>query len=78
MAEILGLCCNKYEHTSLSEDILKDISEKDFVSSDKIGPKSFSKFLVRLCELNYKILMKQMHSLIKHIDSEVCIFYFNL
>ncbi|KAG9286748.1 hypothetical protein G9A89_012298 [Geosiphon pyriformis] len=70
MAEFLQVLEDKYNHTQLCEEILIEISNKDFKAQDITGPKSFSKFLLKLSELVPKLVVKQIGLLIKHLDSE--------
>ncbi|KAJ1981931.1 condensin complex non-SMC subunit Cnd1 [Dimargaris xerosporica] len=72
MAELLVTCYEQYEAAQLVDEVLRDISNKDFNSvHDKTGPKSFGRFLVRLSELSPKAIMKQMGLLIRFLDSEL-------
>ncbi|RIB15151.1 non-SMC mitotic condensation complex subunit 1 [Gigaspora rosea] len=70
MAEFLDVLANQYDHTRLTEEILIEISNKEFGSQDIIGPKSFSKFLVKLSELVPKVVAKQIGLLVKLLDNE--------
>ncbi|KAF0449771.1 Condensin complex subunit 1 [Gigaspora margarita] len=70
MAEFLDVLAKQYDHTRLTEEILIEISNKEFGSQDTIGPKSFSKFLVKLSELVPKVVAKQIGLLVKLLDNE--------
>ncbi|CAG8544327.1 22071_t:CDS:10 [Dentiscutata erythropus] len=70
MAEFLDVLAENYNHTRLTEEILIEISNKEFGSQDTIGPKSFSKFLVKLSELVPKVVAKQIGLLVKLLDNE--------
>ncbi|KAJ9073615.1 condensin complex non-SMC subunit Cnd1 [Entomophthora muscae] len=70
MAELLDLLASEYDYPNLAGEVIREISQKDFSATDKIGPKSFSSFLVRLCELSPKLINKHMGILVKHLDSE--------
>jgi condensin complex subunit 1 len=49
----------------------RDISEKEFNGQDTTGPKSFSKFLIKLSALVPKVVIKQIGLLKKHLESDV-------
>ncbi|KAG8948308.1 Condensin complex subunit, partial [Tulasnella sp. 419] len=70
IAEILTILSSEYDHTQLTEEILREISAKNFSGQDTKGPRSFSRFLIRLADLSPKIVMKQMSLLLRQIDSE--------
>ncbi|KAK9763414.1 condensin complex non-SMC subunit Cnd1 [Basidiobolus ranarum] len=70
MAELLYSLAEQFEHPQLAETILREVSNKDFHSNDKNGPKSFSRFLTKLSELSPKLLLKQMGLLVRQLDSE--------
>lgn len=48
-----------------------EISQKDFNAQDSKGPRSFSKFLLKITELSPRIVLKQISLLLTHLDSEV-------
>lgn len=48
-----------------------EIAARQFNTADSKGPRSFSKFLVRLAEISPRLLLKQIALLQKHLDSEV-------
>ncbi|GBC07485.1 hypothetical protein RclHR1_00750019 [Rhizophagus clarus] len=70
MAEFLHILIQQYNHTQLAENTLEEISEKEFDSQDTIGPKSFSKFLVKLSVLAPKVVIKQIGLLNNHLESD--------
>lgn len=71
MATLLQLAYEKYDGTQLVDEVLRDISSKQFSSvHDKSGPKNTAKFLVKLSQLAPRALLRQMGLLIKHLDSE--------
>lgn len=49
----------------------REIASKQFGGQDTKGPRSFSRFLVRLGELSPRIVLKQISLLLAHLDSEV-------
>lgn len=72
MAELLAILEKEFDYSQLGEEVLRDVAEKSFAHNDVKGPKSFSRFLVRLAELSPRMVMKQMSLLLSHLDSEVC------
>src|SRR6266540_691170 len=51
--------------------VSREISDKEFNSQDTTGPKSFSKFLIKLSILTPKVVIKQIVLLRKHLESDV-------
>ncbi|KAL5114391.1 condensin complex non-SMC subunit Cnd1 [Pleosporales sp. CAS-2024a] len=70
MADFLFTLADAYDYPQLTEDVLKDISSKEFPASDVKGPKSISTFLIRISELSPHLVMKQMALLASLLDSE--------
>lgn len=71
MAELLHIIAESYDYPQLTEDVLREVSDKEFDSMDKKGPTSVSAFLIKISELIPEVVMKQMISLAKLVDSEV-------
>ncbi|RKF63098.1 Condensin complex subunit 1 [Erysiphe neolycopersici] len=70
MAEFLHILAEQYDHSQLAEEILRELSNKEFNSNDSKGPKSVSSFIVKLSELAPRVVIKQMTLLAKQLDSE--------
>lgn len=71
MAELLNILEKEFDHVQLAEDVLRDISTKEFnLSQDAKGPRSISRFLVKLAELSPRLVQKQMSLLLRHLESE--------
>ncbi|TPX12560.1 uncharacterized protein E0L32_000737 [Thyridium curvatum] len=70
MAEFLHILSEQYDYEQLANDILAELSGKEFSSNDTKGPKSVSSFIVKLSELAPRLVIKQVASLIKQMDSE--------
>lgn len=70
MAELLHIIAKEYNYPQLTEEVLREVSDKEFSSTDKKGPTSVSAFLVRISELLPEVVMKQMTSLAKLVDNE--------
>lgn len=70
MAEFLNILADTYDYPQLADEILRELSNKEFNSNDTKGPKSVSQFIVKLSELAPRIVIKQMTMLAKQLDSE--------
>jgi condensin complex subunit 1 len=70
MAEFLFTLADAYDYPQLTEDVLKDISGKEFSATDLKGPKSISTFLTKISELTPHLVIKQMTLLANLLDSE--------
>ncbi|KAG9229123.1 armadillo-type protein [Amylocarpus encephaloides] len=70
MAEFLRILGQEFLHEQLSDEVLRELSNKEFNSNDTRGPKSVSSFIVKLSELAPKMVIKQMTLLAKQLDSE--------
>lgn len=71
MAEFLHILAEQYDYPQLTDEVLREISNKEFNSNDTKGPKSVSSFIVKLSELAPRLIIKQMTMLAKQLDSEV-------
>ncbi|RQM07629.1 hypothetical protein DH86_00002084 [Scytalidium sp. 3C] len=70
MAEFLHILAEQYDYPQLTDEVLREISNKEFNSNDTKGPKSVSSFIVKLSELAPRLIIKQMTMLAKQLDSE--------
>lgn len=70
MAELLHILSDQYDYPQLAEEILRELSTKEFNSNDLKGPKSVSTFVSKLSELAPRAVIKQMTSIAKFLDSE--------
>ncbi|KAL5332809.1 armadillo-type protein [Aspergillus crustosus] len=70
MAEFLHILAEQYDYPQLSDEILKELGNKEFNSNDTRGPKSVSTFIIKLSELAPRLIIKQMTLLAKQLDSE--------
>ena len=71
MAELLAILEKEFDYSQLAEEVLRDVAAKTFAHNDAKGPRSFSRFLVRLAELSPRVVQKQMPLLLAHLDGEV-------
>lgn len=77
MAELLTFMNDKYAVTQLADEILREISKKEFKDisnkevKDSSNPKTFSAFLVKLSELSPKCVLKSLGLLTYQLGSEV-------
>ena len=70
MAEFLHILSEQYDYPQLTDEILRELSNKEFNSNDTKGPKSVSSFIIKLSELAPRLVIKQMTLLAKQLDSE--------
>lgn len=70
MAEFLQILSEQYDYPQLVDEILKDLSNKEFNNNDLKGPKSVSAFIMSLSERAPRLVMKQMTLVIKLLESE--------
>ncbi|TLD18357.1 condensin complex component cnd1 [Venturia nashicola] len=70
MAEFLQILSEQYDYPQLADDVLRELSNKEFNSNDTKGPKSVSTFVAKLSELAPRIVIKQMTSVAKFMDSD--------
>lgn len=75
MAEFLHILSETYDYPQLTDEVLREISNKEFNSNDTRGPKSVSAFIAKLSELTPRLVIKQMTMLAKQLDSEVRLLY---
>ncbi len=75
MAEFLHILAEQYDYPQLADEILRELSNKEFNSNDTKGPKSVSTFMVRLSELAPRLVIKQVTLMAKQLDSEVGILH---
>ena len=71
MAEFLHILAETYDYAQLADEVLREISNKEFNSNDTRGPKSVSTFIAKISELTPRLVIKQMTMLAKQLDSEV-------
>ncbi|KAK7745780.1 condensin complex non-SMC subunit Cnd1 [Cytospora paraplurivora] len=70
MAEFLHILAEQYDYPQLGEEILRELSNREFNTNDTKGPKSVSTFMIKLSELAPRLVIKQMTMLAKQLDSE--------
>ncbi|GAA5942619.1 hypothetical protein JCM3775_003658 [Rhodotorula graminis] len=70
MAELVTVYAKEFDQDVLGEKVLGEIADRQFNAQDTKGPRSFSKFLIRLAETSPRIVLKQIVLLQKHLDSE--------
>jgi len=70
MAEFLHILAEQYDYPQLADEVLRELSNKEFNSNDTKGPKSVSAFMIRLSELAPRLVIKQVTLLAKQLDSE--------
>ncbi|KAI6951743.1 hypothetical protein KC321_g17957 [Hortaea werneckii] len=70
MAEFLNILAEQYDYPQLAEEVMKELSNKEFAANDTKGPKSVSAFVARLSELAPRVVQRQVASLAKLLESE--------
>ncbi|KAF3941223.1 hypothetical protein ABW19_dt0206030 [Dactylella cylindrospora] len=70
MAEFLQILDEQFDYPQLADEVLREVSNKEFNSNDTKGPKSISAFLVKLSDVAPRLVLKQMTLLVKQLDSE--------
>lgn len=70
MAEFLNILAEQYDYPQLAEDVIKELSNKEFSANDTKGPKSVSTFVARLSELAPRVVQRQVTYLAKLLESE--------
>ncbi|KAF1963548.1 hypothetical protein CC80DRAFT_521522 [Byssothecium circinans] len=69
MAEFLQILAEQYDYPQLTEEVLRDVSSKEFSDTDLKGPKSISTFLTKISELLPHLVIKQMTLLANLLDN---------
>ncbi|OBZ84409.1 Condensin complex subunit 1 [Choanephora cucurbitarum] len=75
MAELLVYMIDKQNYTQLADEILREISNREFKDvskevKDSPNPKTFAAFLLKIAELSPKTILKNLTVLINQLDSE--------
>ena len=70
MAEFLNILAEQYDYPQLAEEVMKELSNKEFSANDTRGPKSVSTFVARLSELAPRVVQRQVTYLAKLLESE--------
>ncbi|CDO96289.1 unnamed protein product [Kluyveromyces dobzhanskii CBS 2104] len=68
-AELLTYINDEFDYPQLTEDVLRNISNKEFNAKDLSGPKSISNFLIKISELSPRIVLRQMTSIIRLLNN---------
>ncbi|KAI9263006.1 non-SMC mitotic condensation complex subunit 1-domain-containing protein [Helicostylum pulchrum] len=76
MAELLVFMVDKENYTQLADEILREISNREFKDTaskemkDSPNPKTFALFLQKLADLSPKTILKNLVMLINQLDSD--------
>jgi condensin complex subunit 1 len=70
MAEFLHILSEQYDYPQLSGEIMRELTTKEFSPNDTKGPKSISTFMIKLSELEPRLVIKEMGLLAKFLDSD--------
>ncbi|KAL6929662.1 hypothetical protein ACO0SA_001066 [Hanseniaspora valbyensis] len=68
-AEFLKQLYDEYDYPQFAEDVLRELSEKEFNPKDITGPKNVALFLVKVSELVPQIMMKQIQLVTKLLNN---------
>ncbi|KAF9269363.1 hypothetical protein L218DRAFT_1072228 [Marasmius fiardii PR-910] len=71
MAHCLWVLSKDFDHNQLGDEVLREVSHKDFSGQDQRQTKSFSKFLAKIAEVLPRMVLKQMSLLVNHLDADV-------
>ena len=71
MAHCLWVLSKDFDHNQLGDEILREVSNKNFSGQDQRQTKSFSKFLSKIAEVCPRMVLKQMSLLVNHLDADV-------
>ncbi|KAJ4490288.1 non-SMC mitotic condensation complex subunit 1-domain-containing protein [Lentinula aciculospora] len=70
IAECLTLLAKEYDYTQLSDEILREISQKEFNAQDNKAPRIYGRLLVKFAEDIPRALLKQLSLLLAQLDSD--------
>ncbi|QIW96544.1 hypothetical protein AMS68_002062 [Peltaster fructicola] len=70
MAEFLNILAEQYDYPQLAEEVMKELSNKEFSDNDTKGPRSVSLFVTKFSELAPRVVQKQVTLLAKLLESE--------
>ncbi|KAI5855220.1 condensin [Tricharina praecox] len=70
MAEFLQILFEQYDYPQLVDEVLRELSNREFNSNDSKGPKSISTFIVTLSERLPRLVLKQMTLVVKLLEIE--------
>lgn len=69
MAELLHVLATRYNHTMLSEELLRELSTMEFNANDANGPRAVSEFLIKFSEISPRLILKQMSTTAQLLDN---------
>ncbi|KAH3665537.1 hypothetical protein OGAPHI_003723 [Ogataea philodendri] len=69
MAELLDTLSRHYDHYQLTDEVLKEVSGRQFNENDTNGPKAISTFIIKLSELSPKVVMRQISLIAQLLDN---------
>lgn len=70
MAELLQVLGEQFDYTQLTDEVLRELSNKEFNANDNKGPKTIGAFIVKLSELVPRHVLKQIGLLANFLDCE--------
>lgn len=70
MAEFVHILANEYAYPQLAEDVLRDLSSREYGPAETEGPRSIGEFISKLSDLNPRLVIKQFPLLKALLDAE--------
>ncbi|SCU84144.1 LAMI_0C06436g1_1 [Lachancea mirantina] len=69
IAELLKVVNDDLDFPQLTEEVLRDLSNKEFNSKDSTGPKVVSNFLIKLSEVIPRTVLRQMTLIVRLLNN---------
>ncbi|KAJ3798640.1 non-SMC mitotic condensation complex subunit 1-domain-containing protein [Lentinula aff. detonsa] len=70
IAECLTILAKEYDYTQLSDEILREISQKEFNAQDTKAPRIYGRLLTKFAEDSPRALLKQLSLLLTQLESD--------
>ncbi|KAJ3827571.1 non-SMC mitotic condensation complex subunit 1-domain-containing protein [Lentinula raphanica] len=70
IAECLTILAKEYDYTQLSDEILREISQKEFTAQDTKAPRIYGRLLTKFAEDSPRALLKQLSLLLTQLESD--------
>ncbi|KAH7878618.1 non-SMC mitotic condensation complex subunit 1-domain-containing protein [Lentinula edodes] len=70
IAECLTLLAKEYDHTQLGDEIIREISQKEFNAQDNKAPRIYGRLLTKFAEDSPRALLKQLSLLLAQLESD--------
>ncbi|KAF5389534.1 hypothetical protein D9757_004200 [Collybiopsis confluens] len=70
IAQCLAILAQEFDHSQLGDEILRDVSQRNFTAQDTKGPRIFGRFLTEFSRISSRSVLKQLSLLIDQLDSD--------